>query len=210
MFGKVDRKSQPVFVTLTYPDLFPDNPAEWKHHLKLLKGRFMRRFRRCGFVGRLELVTRKSGENAGKLAPHFHLLVWGAEYAHLLMFFRRAWYEVVGSGDEKHLRAGVRVERVKSWKGVFCYASKYIAKEAEGGIISQYPGGVGRWWYVCNIGYIPFVKAMLVQLTDKEAVTLIRYMRRFARMRSRSYFSLYTFLDAEFWWQHLSDILYPA
>jgi hypothetical protein len=43
-------------------------------------------------------------------------------------FVGHAWYETVGSGDERHLRAGTQVVQVKSWRGVRGYAAKYLGK----------------------------------------------------------------------------------
>ena len=52
----------------------------------------------------------------------------------------RIWYEVVGSGDFRHYQAGTSCERVRSWKGVACYASKYMSKADEAGAgSSTYP-----------------------------------------------------------------------
>ena len=55
-------------------------------------------------------------------------MVWGIDYLNLLFWVPSAWYKSVRSGDIKHLRAGTRVERVRSWRGVMAYASKYMGK----------------------------------------------------------------------------------
>lgn len=210
MIAKTRKDVLPMFVTLTYPDLFDENPTKWKRDLRVMAERFKRAFPKGAFVWRLELKRRKSGQSMGKVAPHFHLLVWNVDYKHLLGWFGVTWYQVVASGDEKHLAAGTRVERLRSSKGVACYVSKYLAKAADEHISGVVARGVGRWWGVIRAEYMPFVQALMVQLTEKEAVQLIRYMRRFARLRGRSFFSLACFLDADFWWDRLADLLHPG
>ena len=87
-------------------------------------------------------------------APHFHLLLWGLRRsAHLLRWVSLTWYEVVGSGDGRHLQAGTRVEALRSWKGVMSYAAKYSAK-----MVEELPEGwehVGRWWGIWNRAAAP-------------------------------------------------------
>ena len=41
------------------------------------------------------------------------------------------WYRIVGSGDEKHLKAGTRIEPIETWGGVIYYICK-IPGEAAG------------------------------------------------------------------------------
>ncbi|MFO1514333.1 MAG: hypothetical protein U1F83_15730 [Verrucomicrobiota bacterium] len=66
----------PLFGTTTYPDIFPDDAAKFKRDLETLIERLKRRFPKIGLVWRLEFQTRKSGVNVGKVAPHFHWLLW--------------------------------------------------------------------------------------------------------------------------------------
>lgn len=71
----------PIMVTLTYPDDFPGNPREWKADLDRFQKRLVREHpKACGFW-KLELKRRQSGvESVGKVAPHFHLLIWGVPW----------------------------------------------------------------------------------------------------------------------------------
>lgn len=71
----------------------------------------------------------------------------GALHFHILSSVRvekdwlsRSWWEVVGSGEESHLRCGTRVERVKSRDAACCYIGKYLSK------VEQKQGRNGRWW----------------------------------------------------------------
>ncbi|MBM3131828.1 MAG: hypothetical protein FJZ95_02190 [Chloroflexi bacterium] len=75
-------------------------------------------------------------------APHYHVFVNGrvdkSEVA-------QEWYQIVGSGDENHLRAGTRVEAIRGPHAVPTYAAKYAAKFQQ----KQVPEGytdVGRFW----------------------------------------------------------------
>lgn len=133
----------PLFVTLTYPAAWPVDPATWKRQLDTWLKRLERKYERTAAIWKLEFQARG--------APHFHLLVFGPGWinAHWLS---RSWYQVVGSGDERHLLAGTKVERIRSWKGVMYYASKYLAKQTEEAALV----GVGRFWGILNREYLPF------------------------------------------------------
>jgi hypothetical protein len=66
----------PLFGTTTYPDIFPEDAEKFKRDLRTLIERLKRRFPGVGLLWRLEFKKRKSGLNAGKIAPHFHWLLW--------------------------------------------------------------------------------------------------------------------------------------
>ncbi len=66
----------PLFGTTTYPDIFPDEAEKFKRDIRALIERLKRRFLMVGLLWRLEFKKRKSGVNAGKVAPHFHWLLW--------------------------------------------------------------------------------------------------------------------------------------
>ena len=66
----------PLFGTTTYPDIFPDEAEKFKRDLQTLIERLKRRFPLVGLLWRLEFKVRKSGVNVGKVAPHFHWLLW--------------------------------------------------------------------------------------------------------------------------------------
>lgn len=74
---KLDGGSFPLFVTTTYPDIFPTETEQYKRNLKTLLERMKRRFPNCAAVWRMEFKRRLTGTNAGMVAPHFHLLVFG-------------------------------------------------------------------------------------------------------------------------------------
>jgi hypothetical protein len=116
---------------------------EAKKDLHVFRKRFERAWGAFGMFWKIE--PQKRG------APHFHLLVrfvGQIELKALRIWMSENWYEVVGSGDVKHLLAGTRVEQVNSWNGVMVYAAKYMGKEcyAEAGGWNL----PGRWWGVWN------------------------------------------------------------
>ena len=67
----------------------------------------------------------------------------------LILFLRtelaERWYNIVGSGDEKHLRAGTGIEFIKSKDQLYGYLSNYVKKLDQ----KTPPAGfenVGRFW----------------------------------------------------------------
>jgi len=95
----------------------------------------------------------------------------------------RAWYEAVGSGDDKHLRAGTSVEQVRSWRGVASYTSKYIAKQ-QGQFVNVATGEqlrIGRWWGVWNADRWPISTTTSGRVDFLHAVRVRRVLRRLSR-----------------------------
>ena len=90
-----------VFITLTYPENYPSNRRETKTHLntflQYLRGR------KTKSVWVLEFQSRG--------APHYHILISNQVPKEEIA---ERWYKIVESGDEKHLRAGTRVESIRS------------------------------------------------------------------------------------------------
>jgi hypothetical protein len=180
---------KPNFVTLTYPDHFNTDPRVWKRDLDTFFKRMERENPGASAFWRLDLKVRKSGDNVGKVAPHYHILTWGVDYLELLVFVRKAWWEVVGSGNEDHYKAGVRVERIKTDNGVKRYAAKYASKiegEVENYQIAEKQGVVGRLWGKFNSENIPWSSVEEIETDDKEVINLFRLMRRYAHLKMRS------------------------
>lgn len=192
--ARIRRDELPCFVTLTYPAVYSPNPKVWKRHLDTLMKRLSRKFPAVSGVWKLE--PQKRG------APHYHVMVWGVPDYDLRRFIPQAWYEVVGSNDEKHLawHEGLLgngnkhcVQRVEKVRGVFWYASKYMSKEVNGW------DAVGRWWGVFFRERLPVGDVVKLDVSDKKAVQFMRYMRRFAHIRSRDYRSLSIVCDVDKW-----------
>lgn len=164
-----------MFVTMTYPDNFERNPKIVKTHLDKFFKRLLRKFPEAIILWRMEPKIRKSGNSVGEIAPHFHLLIWNVDYKNLREWIPANWYEVVGSGDEKHLDAGTSVERVRSSRGVMFYTAKYICKSD-----SYIMPGWGRYWGIVNRDMLGTIqgKQTVNELDDATAKTIMRYLKR--------------------------------
>jgi hypothetical protein len=171
--------------------------------LKNFSERMGRKYPGVAILWRLE--PQKRG------APHYHLLVWGlparimgTAFGELIQWVSWAWYQVVGSGDIKHLHAGTRVERVRCAKGVAFYAAKYLSKVD----LAPWEGlDVGRFWGIYFRDRMPWGEYVEVTLTDREAIHMIRLMRKKIRLIGYAGRSLSIFTLADFWYERLPDIL---
>ncbi len=154
----------PVFVTLTYPAVYPVDPATFKGHLEAWLKRLQRQYPRAAGIWRLE--PQKRG------APHYHLLIFNHPYIDK-DWVATSWYEVVGSGIALHLTAGTSTEAVASYNGVLRYAAKYLAKRAEG----DAPLNWGRWWGRFNAAALP-INVKATDITQPVFIALQRAQRR--------------------------------
>jgi len=215
LLATVKKDVRPVLVTLTYPDSYEDyeNSASWKRDLRAFEHRFRRAFPGASFIWRLEIVERKSGVHVGKAKPHFHLLVFGCAYQSLRKWVPQAWFEAVGTGDWQHLNAGTQVSQVRSRRGMFSYASKTVGNlPGELGKDAQTAGqDVGRWWGVCvRKAFQLFQSAVSVlELTEQQAVNVLRAFRRLSKAGSRDYVGLTAFCDGGWLTQKIAQLAEP-
>ena len=125
-----------IFITLTYPQEFPD-PSLLKEHRRRFVERLRRRFPKASSVYRLEFQKRG--------APHWHFLWFGLPFLPKLDL-QRIWmgciveclspeqalalerWEKNGIVPERHLRPFTRIEAIQSWRKAIYYVSKYMAK----------------------------------------------------------------------------------
>lgn len=121
-----------TMITLTYPNKWERDGREVKRHLNM----FLNSLRRKNLEYLWFLEFQKRG------APHYHILIDG--YCDKDYVAQR-WYEIVDSGDEKHLKAGTRVEALRSHRGGAHYATKYAMKRVQKTPPKQY-SNVGRFW----------------------------------------------------------------
>jgi len=110
-------KTRTTFITLTYPAEYP-TPHLAKKHLRALLERIRRR---CPEVSG---ITRFDFQERG--APHFHLLLFNLPFISFETL-RSWWQEIIGVIDS--VTIFVRIELVRSWRGVMSYAAKYLAKK---------------------------------------------------------------------------------
>lgn len=193
IIASVERQQRPVFVTMTYPDSFPEDAKKWKRDIDVFGKRLRRKFPVAGFVWRVEFKERKTGEKTGEIAPHFHLLVYGANYHLLRAFVPGAWYKVVGSGEESHLKASTRVEHIYSFGGIMRYVGKYISKEDE-----FPPEWCGRVWGVVGREQMPWAVRVTISLSEAEGISLVRLGRKMLRLNGKTLtFGLTWIVNAE-------------
>lgn len=158
-------------LTLTYPAEFPsDGKTVKRKHLRVFLQWLLRRFPLDRGVWFLEFQRRG--------APHFHLLLSVVLSDHGPIVERRRtrrkgkemyskayrtcdriekeaarkWYELVNSGDEKHLRAGVAWEVIEESDGALRYAACHASKPHQKKVPEEY-SNVGKFW-----GYIGRVR----------------------------------------------------
>jgi len=202
-----------VFLTLTYPEVWPaPGPAGsvWKSQHKAFVKRFERKWGKSGIISKLE--PQKRG------APHFHMLILlpyrydevMGTYAGIECWAKQAWYEVVGSGDEKHLHNGAHCEGLRSWNGVTGYCSSYMAKKGrvdQRCFIDKSTGEVlrvGRYWMVHRRELFR-TRWVSRHLGASEYILLTRWLRRFVQRRSwpRCRVDMYAggtfFVDGDTW-----------
>jgi hypothetical protein len=167
-------KGRMIFVTLTYPHEYPEDPEVCKNHLKALRKRLQRKFGDCAGFWRLGIQRRG--------AWHFHLLLFvGPSFGtvgELRRFISSSWYEVTGKVSEGHLRTGTRVEAVKKWKQATSYVERYMAKPEE------FPEGLqtGRIWGIWNEELLP-VHWETAQVSLRDAFKIRRIYRKLARRK---------------------------
>lgn len=173
----------PLLVTLTYPRSWPAEPRQWKRHLDSFSKRLARSYPAAAAVWVIEFQKRG--------APHFHLIVFGVSRIEKT-WLSRAWYEVVGSGDERHLRAGTQVVQAKSWRALQGYISKYVSKQDSKEL--NIPDGIGRWWGALNRESLAkFIEWREVRVTLPRFFGLRRTLKKWLRskgVRFRGYRSM--------------------
>jgi hypothetical protein len=167
-------KGRMIFVTLTYPREYPQDPVLCKSHLKALRKRLQRAYGSFAAFWRMGIQQRG--------AWHFHLLLLiGPSFGpigELRRFISSSWYEVTGKISEGHLRAGTRVEAIKRWKEATSYVERYMAREEE------FPEGLqtGRIWGIWNKELLP-VRWETVQVSLRDAFRIRRIYRKLARRK---------------------------
>jgi hypothetical protein len=146
-----------TMATLTYPRDFEADGAIVKYHLKKLLQRLKRRGMQ-DYLWFLEFQRRG--------APHFHILLdlgLPADYPgrrEMLSWLSAAWYEIVGSGDVRHLVAGTRWETLREADGGKRYALVYSKKPTQKRVPVAYRN-VGRFWGH-STGVKPRPKAFII------------------------------------------------
>ena len=144
-------------ITLTYPREFPNDGRDVKRNLVAFRKCLARRLLELEYLWFLEFQRRG--------APHIHILLRGARVCSTMQqWVSETWYRICGTGDERHLRAGTRLERVRSPNGARNYAVKYAHKMTQKHVPENYRN-VGRFWG-CTKNVKPVVKSEHVCTND--------------------------------------------
>lgn len=132
-----------TMITLTYPREYPTDGQTVKAHLHSYLVWLGRDTGGTSYLWFLEFQQRG--------APHFHILIdWPLPVDRRSVTdarFRTAstWYRICATGDERHLAAGTRVERIRRERGARNYAVKYAFKMRQKTVPTEYQN-VGRLW----------------------------------------------------------------
>ena len=167
-------KGRIIFVTLTYPYEYPEDPEFCKRHLKALRKRLQREFGTFAAFWRMGIQRRG--------AWHFHLLLFVGPsigpVGELRRFISSSWHEVTGKVSEGHLRTGTSVEAVMKWKEATSYVERYMAKPEE------FPEGLqtGRIWGLWNEELLS-VRWGTAEVSLREAYKVRRIYRKLARRK---------------------------
>jgi hypothetical protein len=187
--GKVSFEELPLFVTLTYPGILTPEllaPKKWKSDLNRFAGWLLRHWPTAAAVWKLEpqrcrickpdfKLTKSLCTCGQKLfAPHYHLIVWGVGFMpHIDL--AKAWYRIVGSGQEEHLYAGIQVKKARTKNGVMCYAGKvYMGKDCQ-----RFDGMVGRWWGILGRKNFDIASTEKVEIKCDAAKLVRRVARKY-------------------------------
>ena len=196
LLASIDQKKsgqKPTFLTGSYPGEYSQDWQVWKKHLHHFIVLLTQKWPRVWGVWRLEFQKRG--------APHFHFLLWGGPILEdviqvfsqkhgkmiwignpknphnqeIYTWMSQTWYRVVGSGDEKHLKAGTRIEPIRSWNGVMWYASKYLSKLTSGEFVPE--GYAGRYWGVIHKSLFP-IEMMSWPVSESTFFKIRRVLRK--------------------------------
>jgi hypothetical protein len=155
-FQRVLWERQPgrwAIVTLTLPgkdvEVEMDGRVVHKYRRAFL-ARCRRRWPGCPFAWKLEFQRRGAAHFAALLCLPSESLKQPTDLTVLQAWVSLAWFEIVGSGSESHLRAGTQVQWVRSSRSIGSYLiGEFVkgkrSKEYQHVVPADYHH-VGRWW----------------------------------------------------------------
>ena len=149
----------------TYPAEFPRDGGQVKRDVDVFCKAYVREI---GGHNLWAIEFQKRG------APHINFLF--DEFVPK-DWFSETWFRIVGSGDEKHLRAGTKIESVTSREECIGYmASRYLAKREQKEVPADFQN-VGRYWGMSRGILQPVREVKLVERED--GLMLIRALRKY-------------------------------
>jgi hypothetical protein len=207
MLNRIDRTQvigPPLFVSLTYPGGAPAHWAPLARRYKRDLEAFLKRFWRLAKFGFRNAFVIWRLESQKRGAPHLHLLIFNVPHLdHETV--AKWWWEVVGSGDPEHLKAGTQVEACHTWEKAGYYMAKYMAKlsdesgwvnpflhecyaaiytEEEFTLVMSLWEKPGRWWGVRHREQLPFVPEVWA-MTREAFYRLRRVARKVAEVQTK-------------------------
>jgi len=165
--AKTDTRSTPpaiTFITLTYPDDWPEDRQDYKTDLDKWAKRLLREHPDCWALWRLEFQERG--------APHFHFLIFGSQRIDW-DWAKLAWTDITGDTSIAHYTYGCRVDPLTSWEDAGRYCAKYNAKVSE----VAPPLDCGRCWGIRGAKNRRET-VYRVRITEDEHYRIRRIMRR--------------------------------
>jgi len=193
--------SRGVFATLTYPDSYSNDWQTWKTHLDAFRKRLLRSWgENVSVIWKLENQEKRCKKYGVKFIPHFHLVIDFKQIADINTFRRwlsYVWYEIVGSNDKNHLKAGTNVRAVYGSTGkLFSYLSKYMSKTFKTEVHT------GRVWGIWN----SFEKCPETLYQDVDWATFLRRVRGWGKF-SRCYRNLRGAYGVRIFGENLGQLL---
>lgn len=164
---------------VSYPAEFPMNGKRVKRDIKLLKDSLEREYPGIAWTWRLGFQQERGKKGLG-YAPHIHFLTdRRVDYKWLA----QRWFEIVGSGDPLHLKAGTHADKIRNVGKMINYMVTYMANDRE----TEVPEGfenVGRFWGVKRgiVEYEEFKEIAPYGVASRS----LRLFRRWAKAEYRS------------------------
>jgi len=160
--------------TLTYPKEFPTNGLIFKNDLR----KYCQELRR--------FVKKTASEKQYEQFSAFWFMEFqerGAVHYHLFTnfdfdkhFVSQLWYRICNTNDERHLRAGTRVEKLKCGRaGTISYASKYAAKQEQKNV-PDCVKNAGRFWGIYGNRTSVSAHTKCGDYDDEKCIELLRKM----------------------------------
>lgn len=168
----MDRGIEALFTTLRWPRGRVVEPSAYKRTKRQLRERMQRNWRgRPWFViGKLEF--HQSG------APHIHLACWGFEREELGDWLAAVWPDLTGATTDEERRKAVWLEPSHD----AMITGLYLSKCDTPGVDEASGDWGNRWWKWGDSA--PFRSPVdQVEIADRVAVRVQRYMRRVAGVR---------------------------
>ena len=234
--GKLDNRTRPYFVTLTFRDEVYTGIGDAKKAVDKVRKALERRWPNMGALWRMELAKRLSGAREGEYVPHFHLLIWpnikGEKYdtgkvkrkKNVIGFKCKPGFLLTTKQYKKFQRfvnetwgtvtTGIGkndVTAVYDNRGVSAYVSKYVAKiDEESADDTAYPEDVGRLWGKWNEENIPVSEIVSIPVSSVQARRIMSRFRHWMGMDDSDIPwgpSLHCHLSPAWFFEKLDDLL---